>query len=247
MRIEERHEFLGHYIRSAAKGEFGIAGFQRNYAWTTTDIEKFLESVSDQLPIGGFLLWRLNREQMGDGRLSKGRIGPIIHDDATQTLILDGQNRLSSILWAARFMEAPEAPAHAYSVAELNAWCAGNTLVADSEERRMHFVPIQAARSPTRFPLGRIMSGTMLQLARSLDIYTEMQDAGIPDSDLNWFLDDVPDFFRTKKTTVTEISDATPEQAFDIFLRVCRTGQPVTDEDISAARRWMAGDVGART
>lgn len=241
MRIDERHEFLGQYIKSAARGEFGIAGFQRQYAWTTIDIEKFLESVCDQLPVGGFLLWTLNKEQMGDKRLSKGRVGPIVHNADTRTLILDGQNRLSSILWAARFTEAPENPEYAYSIAELNAWRSGQTLVADSAERRMHFVPTREARSSTRFPLGRIMAGTMLQLVRTIDMFEEMQAAGIPDSDLNWFLDDVPNYFRAKKTTVTEISDATPEEAFDVFLRICRTGQPVTDEDISAAHRWMTG------
>lgn len=241
MRIDERHEFLGHYIRRAANGEFGIAGFQRQYVWTTIDIEKFLESVCDQLPVGGFLLWTLNKEQMGEKRLSKGRIGPIVHDADTRTLILDGQNRLSTILWAARFMEAPETPEYAYSIPELNAWCSGQTLVADIAERRMHFVPTPEARSPSRFPVGRIMAGTMLHLVRGVDVFQEMQDAGIPDSDLSWFLDDIPNFFRSKKTTVTEISDATAEQAFDVFLRICRTGQPVTDEDISAARRWMTG------
>lgn len=241
MRIDERHEFLGHYVKAAATGQFGIAGFQREYAWNKNDIEKFLESVCDQLPIGGFLLWNLSRDQVGDRHLSKGRIGPIIHDTNTSTLILDGQNRLSSILWAARVAEAPDTPAHAYSKAEVEAWRSGQTLVADSAERRMHFVPDAASRSSTRFPLGRIMAGTMLQIVRTVDIFDEMQLAGIPDSDLNWFLEDVPHYFRTKKTTVTEISNATADEAFDVFLRICRTGQPVTDDDIAAARRWMTG------
>jgi hypothetical protein len=40
---------------------------------------------------------------------------------------------------------------------------------------------------------------------------------------------------------VTEISHAAPDEAFNVFLRVCRSGQPVTDEDIAAARKWMLG------
>lgn len=241
MRIDERHEFLGHYIRSAATGEFGIAGFQREYAWNTADIELFLQSVCDKLPVGGFLLWELTPDQLDGRRLSKGRIGPIVHDNTARTLILDGQNRLCSILWAARIAEAPDTPEHAYSLPELNAWRSGQTLVADSAERRMHFVPTQESRSSTRFPLGRLMSATLLSLVRPLEVFDEMKAAGIPDSDLNWFLDDIPNRFRNKRTTVTEISNATAEEAFDVFLRVCRTGQPVTDEDISKAYRWMTG------
>jgi Uncharacterized conserved protein len=242
MRIEERHDFLGYYVRNASQGHFGIAGFQRQYAWTQLDIEKFLESVCDQLPIGGFLLWTLDKDQVGDRCLSKGRIGPIQHDPNTRTLILDGQNRLSSILWAARKAEAPETPDYPYSPAEVQTWFSGQTLVADSAEKRLHFVPDSAAYSSTRFPLGKIMAATLLQLTRSTDLFAEMQEVGIPDSDLNWFFDDIPDYFRSKKTTITEISYATPEEAFDVFLRVCRTGQPVTDEDIEAAKRWMFGE-----
>lgn len=241
MRVEERHEFLGRYIRGAAQGEFGIAGFQRQFVWTKTDVEKFLASVSDQIPVGGFLLWTLDKEQQQGALLSKGRIGPIVHDASTKTMVLDGQNRLSTILWAARIAEAPEAPSYPYSKREQEVWFSGETLVADVEEKRMHFVPDAAARSPKRFPLGRIMAGTLLQLDRSLTIFSEMTAAGISDSDLKWFFDDVPDFFRTKKTTVTEISYASKEEAFDIFLRVCRTGQPITDEDFATAKSWMLG------
>lgn len=239
MRIEERHDFLDYYVRSAAVGRFGIAGFQREFAWTKSDIEKFLESVCDPLPIGGFLLWSLTDEQVGQARLSKGRIGPVEHEAGTQTLILDGQNRLSTIVWAARDAEAPLNPAHPYSDAEIETWRSGMTLVADSEEKRMHFVPEAAARSATRFPLGRIMAGSLLNLVSMLDVFKEMQQVGIPESDLNWFFDEIPYFFRAKKTTVTEISNATPEQALDVFLRVCRTGQPITDEDIERAKKWM--------
>jgi Uncharacterized conserved protein len=239
MRYEQRHDFLGHYVRSAAQGEFGIAAFQRPYVWTKEDVELYLESVCGQLPVGDFLLWKLDSEQVGDARLSKGRIGPIEHKATTQTLILDGQNRLSTIIWAARSAEAPGAPAVLYSEQELAVWRGDETLVADIEEQRIHFVPSSAAHSPTRFPLGRIMGGTILQLERTFDVFSAMRDAGIAESNLNWFLDDIPNHFRSKKISVTELSDATPEEALHAFLRICRNGQRITDEDIEAARRWM--------
>lgn len=63
---------------------------------------------------------------------------------------------------------------------------------------------------------------------------------GIRDGDFNWFFDDIPSFFRTKKVVVSELSHATADEAFEVFLRVCRTGQPITDEDVAAARAWIA-------
>jgi hypothetical protein len=39
------------------------------------------------------------------------------------------------------------------------------------------------------------------------------------------------------KTVVTEILDATAEEAFDIFMRICKTGQPMTDHDFRSCPR----------
>jgi hypothetical protein len=238
MRVEERHEFLGQYIKSAGNGEFGIAAFQRPFVWDKIDIEKFLQSVMDGIPIGGFLLWTLDKDQDAEV-LSKGRIGPVVHDAASRTMILDGQNRLASIIWAARAAEAPDNPVYPYSEKEREVFFSGETLVADFDEKRMHFVPDAAAYSATRYPLGEILAAQIMRRVRPTDVYQRMTAAGVPDEHFNWFFDDIPHAFLSKKTVVTEILDATAEEVFDIFMRICKTGQPMTDHDFEAARAWM--------
>jgi hypothetical protein len=247
MRIPEGHEFLGDFVRRAANGGFGVAGFQRPFRWSKADVEAFLGSVMDEIPIGSFLTWRLTPEQRSAGLLSKGRIGPVVHDPSVETLVLDGQNRLSTIVWAARRPEAPVDPAYPYSKEEVEVWLGDDVLVADVEEKRMHFVPRAAAKSSKRFPLGEVMAAAYLGLARPLDLMSAMGEVGIPDSDLNWFFDGIPNAFRSKKTVVAEIMDATAEEAFEVFLRICRTGQPITDEDVEVARKWIAPALSART
>jgi hypothetical protein len=239
MRIPERHEFLGDYVRRAAKGEFGVAGFQRPFRWNKRDVEAFLGSVMDEIPIGSFLTWRLTSEQRAAGRLSKGRIGPVVHDPSAEILVLDGQNRLSTIVWAARRPEAPLDPECRYSAEEIEVWLGDEVLVADVEERRMHFVPSVAAKSSKRYPLGEVMAAAHLGIARPLDLLSGMEAAGISDGDFNWFFDELPHFFRAKKTVVAEICDATAEEAFDVFLRICKTGVAISDEDVEEARKWM--------
>lgn len=240
MRSDERHHFLGDHIRRVGRGEIGIAAFQRPFRWTKRDVEAFLLSVTDDVPIGSLLTWVLTDEQRNSGLLSKGRVGPVIHDSAVKTLVLDGQNRLSTVIWAARRPEAPDDPCCPYSPEEVEAWLSDDVLVADLEERRMHFVPSSAARGPKRFPLGEIMAATLLNLTRPLDMLAATEAVGISDGDFNWFFDDIPSFFRTKKVVVSELSHATADEAFEVFLRVCRTGQPITDEDVAAARAWIA-------
>ncbi len=238
MRVEQRHEFLGSYIKQAAAGEFGIAAFQRPFVWTKFDVEKYLESIYDGFPIGDFLIWTLNRDQESS-LLSKGRIGPVVHDAATKTMILDGQNRLASIVWAARVGEAPVTPDHPYSAKEREVFLSGETLVADFEEKRMHFVPTEAAYSNTRLPLGELLATSLLQQVRSTVVFQKMEDLGVPEASWNWFMDDIPHLFRAKRTVVAEIQDATAEEAYEVFLRICKTGQPITDADLEAARAWM--------
>lgn len=240
MRSDERHHFLGDHIRRVGRGEIGIAAFQRPFRWTKRDVEAFLLSVTDDVPIGSLLTWVLTDEQRNSGLLSKGRVGPVIHDSAVKTLVLDGQNRLSTVIWAARRPEAPADPSCPYSPEEVEAWLGDDVLVADLEERRMRFVPSSAARGPKRFPLGEIMAATLLNLTRPLDMLAATEAVGISDGDFNWFFDDIPSFFRTKKVVVSELSHATADEAFEVFLRVCRTGQPITDEDVAAARGWIA-------
>lgn len=239
MRIHERHDFLGEYVRRASRSEFGIAAFQRPFRWTKLDVEAFLASVMDELPVGSFLTWTLTDAQRDRGLLSKGRVGPVAHDRSVETLVLDGQNRLSTIVWAARRAEAPVDPACPYSREEIDVWLGDEVLVADVEERRMHFVPSSAARAPKRYPMGDVMAATLLGIARPLELLAGMEAAGVADGDFNWFLDAIPNAFRSKKTVVAEIMNASADEAFDVFLRICRTGQPISDEDVEAAQRWI--------
>ena len=237
MRINQSHDFLSSYVHGVISGDIGIAAFQRPFRWTRHDVEQFMQSVTDALPIGSFLLWSLTEEQRNSGLLSKGRVGPVEHGTEVRTLLLDGQNRLSSLIWAARITEAPADPAYPYSEEERQVWLSGWTLVADIEERRMHFVRNASARSSKRYPLGVLLSS--LRARRALEVMADMTACGIADSDLNWFLDTVPNFFRTKKTVIAEISNATADEAWNAYMRICRTGQPISDDDMDIARAWM--------
>ncbi len=237
MRIEEKHAFLGDFIAGAARGEYGIAAFQRPFVWTKQDVEDFMESISKGYPIGSMFLW--NVSSLDSSLISKGRIGPVEHAHNVSNLILDGQNRLSSLVWAARSDVAPLNPAFPYSSQELNVFRSGEILVADAEEERIHFVPASASYETRRMPLARVLAygfGTIVGGTRLL--YDEIDQHGIRDSDLGWLLDKVPHWFREKKLVVTSMSNASPEEAMTAFLRICKAGQPISEDDYQKALEW---------
>jgi hypothetical protein len=238
MKIFERHDFLGEYIKNATSAAFGIAAFQRPFVWKQDDVERFMRSIQKGLPVGSFLLWTPDPED-GSFPPSKGRIGPVEHGVETKTLILDGQNRLSSLVWAARRSEAPFDPAYSYSTDEIDVFMTGQTLVADAEEQRIHFVPDEAAWGRSRMPLGVILGFSVMARQSSRLLFKQIDDHGVAEENIKWLLDIVPSWFQTKKVVVTELFHASPEEAIEAFLAVARAGQPITKEDYDRAVQWI--------
>lgn len=242
MKIFERHEFLGQYIKNAAQGNFGIAAFQRPFVWERKDVEDFMLSIQKGFPVGSFLLWTPDRRDRLDGVApsSKGRIGPVEHGLDTNTLILDGQNRLTALVWAARVDEAPANPVHPYSQQEVAVFLSGETLVIDAEEKRIHFVPTADAWGRSRMPLGQALSYGVMALQSSRTLFQTMAEKGVSDEYINWMLDEVPHLFQAKRTVVTEIANATTEEALEAFLVIAKAGQPISQDDYARAVQWIS-------
>lgn len=238
MKINEQHEFLGHYIKNAAHGTFGIAAFQRPFVWGKKDVEDFMLSIQKGFPVGSFLLWTPDAR----GNVtppSKGRIGPVEHGVDTKTVILDGQNRLSTLVWAARAAEAPANPSYPYSKQEVAVFLSGETLVIDAAEKRIHFVPDADAWGRSRMPLGEALSYAVMSLQSSRTLFQRLDEKGVGEEYINWMLDDVPHWFQAKRTVVTEIAQATIAEALEAFLVIAKAGQPISEDDYTRAVEWI--------
>lgn len=238
MKINEHHEFLGHYIKNAALGNFGIAAFQRPFVWEKKDVEDFMLSIQKGFPVGTFLLWTPD-ERAGVTPPTKGRIGPVEHGIETKTVILDGQNRLSTLVWAARVDEAPANPRHPYSKQEVAVFLSGETLVIDADEKRIHFVPTANAWGRNRMPLGEALSYGVMGLRLSRPFFQLLDEKGVRDEYINFMLDEVPHWFQAKRTVVTEIAQATTAEALEAFLVIAKAGQPISKDDYTRAVEWI--------
>ncbi len=88
--------------------EILIPGIQRPYQWTPEQITRLFDSLMRGYPINTFLFWELQPENFGDWEIYRFiknfRHGDIhndtasMHQDAAATLVLDGQQRLTSLL-----------------------------------------------------------------------------------------------------------------------------------------------------
>ncbi|RLF92975.1 hypothetical protein DRN52_07170 [Thermococci archaeon] len=100
---------LSKIIEWATNGELGIPEFQRKFAWTRQDIEELLVSILKGYFIGSFLFLKIisgqapfaSRPLQGTERLPK-----VNADFNPRILVLDGQQRITSLIYA---LYAPKA------------------------------------------------------------------------------------------------------------------------------------------
>ena len=109
IRPEPKEETLSDIIKWVINGELGVPEFQRKFAWTRQDIEELLASVLKGYYIGSFLFLKVipgqapfaSRPIQGTENFPKVKasFNPRI-------LVLDGQQRITSLIYA---LYAPEA------------------------------------------------------------------------------------------------------------------------------------------
>lgn len=234
MRVEQSSTFLLDVVRETAKGTLGLAPFQRQYVWKKDDVEKLMKSLLNRWPIGSFTTWTPPKEERGQYP-TKGRLGPVEHPEDVATLVLDGQNRLASLVYASLVQTAPLNPEHPYSEQELDVWFGDEVLVADAKTKSITFMPRDVAWSDTRAPFGELMDAAVFDRKRQFDVFNRILDHGTDDETFNWLTDTVPSQVRGARVTVTGLLDATFEQARECYTTICRAGQPISDEEFDMA------------
>ncbi len=232
MRVEQTSSFLLDIVSRCSKGEYGLAPFQREYAWNRNDVESLLKSLMKKWPVGSFTMWTPTEPGMYP---TKGRLGPLEHPENVNELILDGQNRLASLIYASLLQTAPAHPEHPYSEREIEVWFGDEILVADFETKSISFMSPEAAWTNTRAPFGEIMDAAVFRRKRQIDVFNRMLDMGMSDESFNWLVDTVPNRVREARVTVTRLLDATLEEARECYMTICRAGQAISDEEFDRA------------
>lgn len=248
MRIRQSTPYLSSMIEDCAAGRMQPAAMQRPYVWIKDDVESLCDSILSNFPIGGFVLWEPgNKADLN--KVSKGRLGPLTGpkagDRGAVGLLLDGQNRMATLAWMMVKDFAGLPLFDGMSTEESSTWLAGQRLVLDSTEQRMMFVPAEEADIGFRLPAWSLLpfcdSGnhTINQLLRQR--WNEWEKVGADSAEIEAFIkfhDQCTNAFRNAQTVVTLIENATAEEARNAFLRVCRVGVQMSQEDFDKAVNW---------
>lgn len=243
MRIHQPSCQLKEILTDARNGRLAPAGMQRDYVWSPSDIEELMDSVQDGLPIGAIVTWMPTPDTRID-EMAKGRLGPIEAVDAggVRELILDGQNRLATFAWLENDT-TPDDP----SGAEKEAWLSGRALFLDAESGRIRFMEPEVAETKLCMKAAAVFSSSLgnQETRRLWDSWLAM---GHTEKELDAFLellDETQRRFFEAKIVKTVIENATPDEARSVFLRVCKTGVPMSVEDFDRAVSWKPASAAA--
>lgn len=243
MRVDQHSTFLKDILKEARNGRLAPAGMQRDYKWEIVDIEDLMDSIQDGLPIGAMVTWIPTPDTRID-EVTKGRLGPIepADDWGLRELILDGQNRIATFAW----MEGGETPTDP-SEKEREAWLSGRALYLDAESGRIRFMEPAEAEKRVCLPALTVIDSTFgnREIRR---LWNGWIEAGHSEKELNAFvdvLDQTQRRFDDAKIVKTVIEDATPAEARSVFLRICKTGVPMSVEDFDRALNWTPASAAA--
>jgi hypothetical protein len=218
--FKEVNYTLSKLLKDIEMGEIGLPEIQRPFVWPNIKVRDLFDSMYRGFPVGYFLFWA---NGAGEGHR---QIGVEEHQKAPRLLIVDGQQRLTSLF----------AVIHGVSVLRENyqqekIMISFNPLtekfaVADvTTKRNPEYIPDISVVWSDKTDIFELADSYLLQLKASREVTPE-EYKKIKKAINN--LDNIQEY----PFTVLEISgNATEEQMADIFVRVNSKGTPLNQAD----------------
>jgi Protein of unknown function DUF262 len=97
--IPDKRKVVG-LVEQAYKGEICLPNFQRDFVWTREEVADLMRSIIRGYFIGSLLLLRCDKENPPFAPIFLRGAKPTYRDARPELLVLDGQQRLSSLMYA---------------------------------------------------------------------------------------------------------------------------------------------------
>ena len=97
--IPDKRKVVG-LVEQAYKGEICLPNFQRDFVWTREEVADLMRSIIRGYFIGSLLLLRCDKENPPFAPIFLRGAKPAYRDARPELLVLDGQQRLSSLIYA---------------------------------------------------------------------------------------------------------------------------------------------------
>lgn len=227
IRVKPTIEFLFDLIDKVEKGAIRIPDFQRTYVWREDQMTDLFDSVVKSYPIGSLFFWSTE----GDHATSH-HIGPIAQPErkpgASMQLILDGQQRLTTLVGALRAKEDSDREWKVYYDPELRRFC--HTKADSSLEP--HWVPVSSLTDTLK-----VLAACRQLLERN----AKKARVWIPQ------IESVARALAQYKIPIIEYADNDLNSAVEVFSRLNQKGSRITADQLVSALTYREGDDGTST
>lgn len=211
-KITVERESLANIVSAMEKGQLRIPKFQREFVWERSRVQALLDSMLNEYPIGTLFFWKAPSEYNHMIRDSEELQQPPKQDGTEYTLILDGQQRLTSL----------------YSVVK-------GLTVEGEDFRKIVFDLMGAADGKLAFqyrePDGqRFISVKELLAYDPFPIYNSL-----PNDEFKRSFNDARALLAKYPFSVVTVSEMKLDDAIEIFERINQQGRRLSRYDLIAA------------
>lgn len=230
-RVESRAFSFEELVEQVRAGRLRCPRFQRSFVWRADQVLDFFDSVRLRYPVGSLLIWRTTERWA-----SFDRVGPIpVPDNQPQApaevgYVLDGHQRMSVIFGVLALTD------------DLAAQLRGQDrvfLVHYDLEAQTFVYPRYAAAH--QLPV-RYLFGADDRLTSWVDERRDQTEAGSQErkrwDEYRRRANHLQTIFAQYRLPYLDITDATLEEAVNIFCRVNSQGTPVRRGEVFAALSW---------
>ena len=250
-------------VQNIKSGKYVMPAFQRQFVWSTSQIEKLWDSILLDYPIATFLFWHVNETNVSTDTYFCSFLSEVIFDSkkqadsmnyeltglnfsVTDTAILDGQQRLTSIflsLVGQSFIRPNYArkKTGATTIMSLLIELNKDKSAVDEEEYNskkfdIKFTDKVGRLSPTQFELRNIMEERFRNDATRAEAIEEAI-SNVPNANKEYARNVLnklyTKIFVEKLIRYTEIKDMRQEDALEMFVRFNSGGKALKKSEIT--------------
>lgn len=201
---------LGSLMWSMAQGTLRIPRFQREFVWSRNKIIDLLDSMYKEYPIGTIFLWEAPAQFNHMLRTVTYLQQPDLERNKTYTLILDGQQRLTSLYAVVNGLEI-------------------------EDENYGKFVFDLAANSPENLFRYRQPDNKRWVAVKDIVKNNNAVYDGLPDGEYRKKFNRCSQLLNTYPFSTVLVKDVDIEDAIEIFERINRAGKQLTRYDLITA------------
>lgn len=210
---------LGQLVNMIDDGSIGLPEIQRPFVWKKTKVRDLFDSMYRGFPVGYFLFWK-------NASSGAKQIGAITHQLPAERMIVDGQQRLTSLYAVLKGVPVIGEDYRATKIEIAFNPLEGSFAVASPAYRRSaHWIPDISVLWSKETGLFSLVGSFIDRLRKEQDVTPELQRT-IEDR-----VDRLSKLTSYNFTAIELSADTDPEAVSDIFVRINSAGVELNQAD----------------